>query len=277
MTDHFLRSIDDIREEQEARLEREMGPDMALASDFAIGALTEQQAREVRERIQKDAAFRDLVEPLLVAAEHGPRYEPMAREQVEGKWLELRRRIGLPDLSSDAVRDPSMQKLRDTIKRARARTRRAWAIGMAATIIVALLPLLYGGYQSDVHSNSQWGATQAFTLPDGSQVALAGRSEITRSQFGMQRNWKLRGEGTFEVKHAGGVAFVVETESAFITVTGTRFTVHAYRGEPTIVSVAEGSVRVSVKDLDGHATGALNLSPGQTARVTRGIRAELIP
>ena len=280
MTDHFLRSLGDIQEEQEARLEREMDPDMALVSDYVTGDLSEEQARAVRERIATDADFRDLAEPLLIAAEHGPRFQPIPREQLERKWLELRRRIGLPDLARDPRTDPSLDSFRRTIAVEKRRSRRNWVLGIAALILFILLPNLIGGYrdiQDNLHRTTEWGSAEIIALPDGSRATLSMGSKLSRIPYGAERTWILRGEATFEVVPSG-TRFIVETESANVIVTGTRFAVHAYRGEPTVVTVAEGSVHVQAKDADDEPIGpALQLSPGQKARAVRGLPAERIP
>lgn len=280
MTEHFLRSLDDIREEQEARLEREMDPDMALVSDYVTGELPEEQARAVRERIATDADFRDLAEPLLIAAEHGPRFQPMPRAELERRWLDLRRRIGLPELASRGAADPSLDAFRRTIAVEKRRARRNWTLGIAATILVILLPALIDGYgdvRDNLYRTTEWGSTEIIALPDGSRATLSMGSKLGRIPYGAARTWILRGEATFDVVQAA-VPFVVETESGFITVTGTRFTVHAYRGEPTVVSVEEGSVRVQARDADENPFGLhLDLSPGQKARLVRGLPAERIP
>ena len=73
-------------------------------------------------------------------------------------------------------------------------------------------------------------------------------------------------------------AFVVFTESARITVTVTRFTVHAYPGEAPEVTVIEGMVAVQAIQSGMQTTGPqVQLGRGQRARVVRGISAEMIP
>ena len=52
MKDKFIRSLDDIREEQDALLERQQDPDFALASDYAVGA------KRSRSASARDAACR---------------------------------------------------------------------------------------------------------------------------------------------------------------------------------------------------------------------------
>lgn len=279
MTDHFLRSLGDIQEEQEARLEREMDPDMALVSDYITGELSEAQAAAVRQRIATDADFRDLAEPLLIAAEHGPRFQPMPRAHLERKWLELRRRIGLPDIAADAARDPSLDGFRATIKRERRRAIRNGALGIAALILIALMPQAVDLYRRADNSWTFSGRGQAETrlpLPDGSS-ALVGPNTTLVGRRDMARSYHVNGEVTFDVVRAT-TPFSVTTRSAHIQVVGTRFTVHAYAGEPTMVTVIEGVVLVREVDDDGKPAGdSLSLTPGQRARVVRGYPPLMLP
>jgi len=282
MTDQFLRSLDDIREEHEAILEREMDPDMALLSDYLAGELSDEQDAQVRARIQKDSDFRDLAAPLLLAAEHGARPSPMPRADLDRKWLELRRRIGLPELTGSAPRaDSAMAGYNKLLQSDKRSAFKRIAIGLAAVLLITIVPPAVIMYRQTIgnYHGTDWGRTEIVSMPDGSKATLSMGTQLVRigAAEPNTREYVLKGEASFEVVHSN-VPFVVYTESAAITVTGTKFTVHAYLKEPTLVAVQEGTVRVQPRNSDGKEFGLqLSVAPGQRARIVQGYPAELVP
>jgi len=281
MSEHFLRNLDDIKEEQEAILERDMDPDMALLSDYVIGELTDEQDAAVRARIQNDPDFRDMAMPLLLAAEHGARPSPMPRADLDRKWVELRRRIGLPELGGAAPRADSAlsmySKLISADKRATTRRR---VIAFAALLVLLVAPPAVIMYRSTIgnYHGTDWGRTELVSMQDGSRATLSMGTELVRiGDAATTREFVLKGEAAFDVTH-GTVPFVVYTQSATITVTGTKFTVHAYLKEPTTVSVQEGTVRVQPRNARGDEFGLqLSVAAGQRARIVQGYPAEIVP
>jgi len=283
MSEHFLRSLDDIREEQEAILERELDPDMALVSDYLTGELSEEENSRVRERLHKDPAFRDLADPLILAYEHGPKATPLSRVDLERKWLDLRRRIGLPDLPGARTGpDPQVERFRAEVHRSDRNTRTRRIVVFAASLLMVIgVPVVYGVYTL-FHSNDHttWGVTQTVDMLGGSTATLASGTRLLKQlDFGTKnRSVVLRGEATFDIVPGSGPPVEVATQSAYIDVTGTAFTVHAYESEPTTVTVTRGTVIVQGRDGALNRIGTpLNVTAGQRVRVVQGYQPERIP
>ena len=282
MTDRFLRTLDDIKEEQDALTERQLDPDMALASDFVTGALPEHEAARVRERIARDRDFADLVEPLIEAYEQRRPGAVVTRAEQQRKYLELRRRVGLPEIDAG---DAAAERFAKEIEAERRRARRNRRLAIAASVLILIVPAaLYQGmqlYRAGVLSNrAPWGTTQRVPLLGGSTVELASGTRLEKLRdFGeANRTVILTGEASFDVAKSDLPPVVVRTQSAEITVTGTRFRVHAYEWEPTVVSVEEGTVLVRARNADGEPFGpALAVGAGQRARAIKGYQPERLP
>lgn len=91
-------------------------------------------------------------------------------------------------------------------------------------------------------------------------------------------NWEIRSRGAHAKVPRAGAPVEVLTQSAYVDVTGTNFTVHACDFEPTTVTVNRGTVIVQGRDDDFNRIGApLSLTAGQRARVVRGFKPEIIP
>ena len=267
MRDNFIHSLDDIREEQDALLERQQDPDFALASDYAVGALSEDKAAEVRARIARDPEFRDLVDPLLLLAERGPSFTPRPRHEVEKRWNALQERIRRTSSDPDV--------LASVMKAQEARTRRRLLLLSAASIIlmVGILPAIrpVTRFVQQFDQVVPPGATQIVDLGGGSTATLSSGSRLTQSGTETKRRfWFLTGDGEFHVVPGDPRPFVVHTGAAEVVVTGTRFHVHGYRNEPAEVSVSEGTVQVWGIDDDGVPIGQpISLTVGERARVHR--------
>lgn len=130
--------------------------------------------------------------------------------------------------------------------------RRAWQVlaGSMATAVV-VLAVGIGWWFTPTTVEVLPGQTAAVTLPDGSDVELAGGSTLRyRWRPGDDtRRLELEGQAFFDVETAPQ-PFVVEAFNATVTVTGTRFNVAAWPDDPereTVVTVEEGSVRVAAR------------------------------
>ncbi len=94
------------------------------------------------------------------------------------------------------------------------------------------------------------------TLDDGTRIALSARSEMEVTYYRHQRHVLLKeGEAVFEVTKDPQRPFVVETDTAIITVLGTRFAVNRLEGLVRI-SVDHGRVKVEPKQLQPSAQDA---------------------
>ena len=272
--DKFIHSLDDVREEQEALLERQQDPDFALASDYAVGALTEQQDREVRARIERDPAFRDLVEPLLALNERGPALKRPTRQEMETGWRKLLDRVRrLSD-------DPAI--IRDLAVARESRSRRRTALWSFAAVlamfaILPAIPVFYELIRSTTHRVPA-GSTEVRELGGGSRATLFSGSSMTQSPSAVDSTlYFFVGDAQFEIV-SGGKTFVLHTRAAEIIVVGTQFHVHGYSEEPTTVTVTEGTVEVWGIDDEGVRFGQpLSVTAGQRARVYRGKLPERLP
>ena len=104
------------------------------------------------------------------------------------------------------------------------------------------------------------------TLEDGSQVTLNASSQIQVTFYHHQRHVDLlKGEAIFNVEKDSNRPFVVETNSAKITVLGTHFAVNKL-SKLVRVSVDHGKVQVESKN-DG---SKITLHNGQVAEILSG-------
>lgn len=275
MSDKFIHSFDDIREEQDALLERQQDPDFALASDYAVGALAEEKAREVRARIERDPEFRDLVEPLLLLAERGPSFTPRPRHEIEKRWAELRDRI------RRTTADPAVLASLAVAREARSR-RRVLVWSMAAVLAaVVILPAVtpVTRFVRDLDRVVAPGSTEIVDLGGGSKAVLSSGSKLVRTTgSGGPHFWFFTGEAEFHIVPGGSTPFIVHMGGAEVVVTGTKFRVHGYRNEPAHVTVIEGTVQVWGIDDDGVRIGQpVVLNAGESARAYRTRLPEKLP
>lgn len=105
--------------------------------------------------------------------------------------------------------------------------------------------------------------TQAFTLPDNSEVVLNTRSEIEYKKSNWDNNRKLELSGEAYFKVAKGSTFDVKTKLGTVTVVGTQFNVKA-QNKQLDVECYEGKVKVSFNGEE------LFLTEGQTVSVVDG-------
>lgn len=85
-------------ESQEAIIERAGNPDSAIISDYIAGELPERESAHVSERLELDAEFRAIAEPLLVAWSAPPRSLPVSDEELRSSWAIVCQRAGLHTL-----------------------------------------------------------------------------------------------------------------------------------------------------------------------------------
>lgn len=95
------------------------------------------------------------------------------------------------------------------------------------------------------------------TLDDGTQVSLSAKSDMEVTYYRHQRHVLLKeGEAVFDVTKDPDRPFVVETDTARITVLGTRFAVN--RLEQLVrISVDHGRVKVEPKGAAGEDAGVV--------------------
>lgn len=87
--------------------------------------------------------------------------------------------------------------------------------------------------------------TKSDTLPDGSDVFLNKKTELTYAYDKKKKNHvvKLKGEAYFNIHHEDDKNFIIEASGVLIKDIGTSFNVKAYPGDSTVeVVVEEGKV-----------------------------------
>ena len=283
--------MNEDQEIHEAMLDRELNPDFALISDFACGELPEAKAAEVRARLETDPDFRELAEPLLLAYSVPPKTKPMSHQELLRAWLQVRRRAGMPAVpgQDDFDEREQLRAYYERKRKAHARESRGYFLRVASIFILLISIPMFGIWWQRAHVTpppppvagvEEIRTFQSVTvkLPDGSAAALANATVMRyNSGFVGGRRVHLDGEGRFEVVPSRG-AFYVTTESAEIMVTGTSFTLRAYKGQPTIVTVLEGTVQVrALFDKPPMLPSTLVLRAGQAAQINRNSQPEILP
>lgn len=108
------------------------------------------------------------------------------------------------------------------------------------------------------------GGENTVILSDGTVVHLNAGSKLTYPVkfIQKQRMVTLEGEGYFEVAHDENHKFIVQTRYGNITVYGTAFNVHAYKGEQVCATLVRGKISFT------NGTKELFLNPGEQAIVS---------
>lgn len=160
-----------------------------------------------------------------------------------------------------------------TVSQTKIRTANYWRpIGIAASVLVAALLigfLIRNSVPSETVVTTQYGKTQEFTLPDGTEVFLNANSTLRYAANETPREVWLEGEAYFQVvKQKNAVTkraedFKVHTQNLTVRVLGTRFVVDSRKEQ---VVLDEGKVEVQPRT-DGQSH--LSLAPGEMAVLNR--------
>ncbi|WKN42362.1 FecR family protein [Tunicatimonas pelagia] len=155
------------------------------------------------------------------------------------------------------------------INRPKVRSVNYWRpIGVAASVIIAALfvgLLIWSSQPNQMIIATQYGETQEFTLPDGTEVFLNANSTLRYSTEDTPREVWLEGEAYFQVvKQKNGLTqdlddFKVHTRNLTVRVLGTRFVVDSRKEQ---VVLDEGKVEVQPRAND---QTNLSLVPGEMA------------
>ncbi|AUC16834.1 hypothetical protein BTO06_17530 [Tenacibaculum sp. SZ-18] len=115
------------------------------------------------------------------------------------------------------------------------------SIGVVASI--AILFTVFQLYNSGTTHTTSFGEQMALNLPDGSEVLLNSKSEISYNEttWTTNRMIELKGEAFFKVQK--GSNFVVNTDMGSVTVLGTQFSIIS-KDDLIEVSCYEGEVKV---------------------------------
>lgn len=165
----------------------------------------------------------------------------------------------LPDLNIDKEWNHFVNAINQTEKPVRKlqayQASLPW-LRMAAAILVLIVSGLVINYFIYKYKDVQFQTannTLNVQLPDGSQVILNRRSELSYAQdFGEEkRTVILKGEAFFEVTHDKLKPFIIQPNGAAVEVLGTSFNVQAYDSVDAIEVIVEtGIVKLSVAKLN---------------------------
>ena len=143
------------------------------------------------------------------------------------------------------------------------RSRRLWLTGIAASIALIVAFVFGVDYLNTKTYTTDFGEQLPVTLPDGSEVILNSRAEISFNErdWSSHRELKLSGEAYFKVKK--GEKFNVTTQNGTVTVLGTEFNVRTINSYFEVVCY-EGKVRVETNKNEAE------LDPGKGFREIAG-------
>jgi len=133
-----------------------------------------------------------------------------------------------------------------------ARAPRRWPYAIAASFLLAavaagalLRDRLRDGAVESARYATAIAADREIALPDGSQIALGGATQLTTRYTRARRDVDLgAGEAYFQVAHDTARPFIVAAGKISIRAVGTAFNVRR-TGERVTIAVAEGRVRVA--------------------------------
>jgi transmembrane sensor len=120
-----------------------------------------------------------------------------------------------------------------------------WAVGLAATLALAVLTSTALLWPRPAHYATDTGERRLVALSDGSRVELNTETRLRASMSPDSREaWLDEGEAYFDVAHDASRPFTVHMGDRTVRVLGTRFSVRR-DGDKVQVLVAEGRVRLS--------------------------------
>lgn len=120
-----------------------------------------------------------------------------------------------------------------------------WAVGLAATLALAVLASTALLWPRPAHYATDTGERRFVALADGSRVELNTETRLRASMSPDRREaWLDKGEAYFEVAHDASRPFTVHMGDRTVRVLGTRFSVRR-DGENVRVLVAEGRVSLN--------------------------------
>lgn len=189
---------------------------------------------------------------------------PAHPPQVDWAWAEMQSRIRLAGSPNQEV------KRRVLFTHSR-------PIAAAAVVLVALAawwlwPQNKPGFNGLTVVNNSGPGSRSTTLADGSVVFLASGTQVNyAASFQQNRSLSMKGHAYFDVKHNPSRPFVVSTQQAEVTVTGTSFDINAQSPGSFELKVIEGSVRVKPHGLFSRT---YVVKAGQKLRIGQG-RAQL--
>ncbi|MFK0299212.1 FecR family protein [Brevundimonas sp. NPDC090276] len=120
-----------------------------------------------------------------------------------------------------------------------------WALGLAATLAVAVLASTALLWPRPAHYVTETGERRLVALSDGSRIELNTETRLRTALSSDSREaWLDEGEAYFDVAHDASRPFTVHMGDRSVRVLGTRFSVRR-DGDKVQVLVAQGRVRLS--------------------------------
>ena len=120
-----------------------------------------------------------------------------------------------------------------------------WAVGLAATLALAILTSTALVWPRPAHYATDTGERRLVALSDGSRVELNTETRLRAFMSPDNREaWLDEGEAYFDVAHDASRPFTVHMGDRTVRVLGTRFSVRRDRDKVQVL-VAEGRVRLS--------------------------------
>lgn len=262
--------------------------------DYLAGALTPEQAGEVRRRLDGDPAFAARMRPYVAAWTMEPTRGPGRRGgDTRAAWLAVRDAIqrareaeagSAMAVTLDDVVAPTTHQLRG--QRSRYRMVLVPAARAAVLVVAAIVTwafyLMAGPAWVRGHVASAWdalpwagaidqvsahGRHRVVTLPDGTRVDMDGMSWVRYSNDESKgRSVYLEGRATFVPAVVPNSRFMVRTGTASIAADDGEFTVDGRKTGRIRVSVARGAV--TVWPAGPSARAATTVGAGGVADVT---------
>lgn len=215
----------------------------------------------LRDTAQDTPERREFEQWLSVDTRHAAEYESIARAMRQ-----LDSKESLASLADAAEQQAFMaQEARRKVKQRR----------VAQFMVVSMLGVIgyfthqqYQVWQAapvmQMAAQNPIGQIAIKTLDDGTKVTLSAKSEMEVTYYRHERHVLLKeGEAVFEVQKDPDRPFVVETDTAVVTVLGTRFAVNRL-DQLVRVSVDHGRVKVAPKPLDNKPQGSDTTQSAQT-------------
>ncbi|WP_026967567.1 FecR family protein [Algoriphagus terrigena] len=182
-------------------------------------------------------------------------YDEAGSEQLEIRDHKGRTRSQIEEQLLSKIQNHRSDKKAGDRPDSNARGSVIWKV--AASVILVIGLVLFGQrlFQDDLPSKEEisfltfkngTGMIKKIRLPDGSTVQLFHRTTIQVAEnFTEQRFLKLEGEAFFEVKRDSLHPFRVESAHLTTEVLGTSFLIKTLPGQPEVVAVKTGLVKVS--------------------------------
>ncbi len=173
------------------------------------------------------------------------------------------------------IRQKIAEKERQQYRQHKLKSAKSYKLLKIAASILIIIGIGFGSYLAYtvapvpaiawMEKTTRKGQRATITLMDGTKVYLNANSKISfPEQFSAdKREVILEGEAFFEVARNVESPFTIQSGDLTTTVLGTSFNIRSFAGEPRVVSVATGKVKVNVHNMAGPSE--VFLTPNQQA------------